>query len=315
MTIQTTLLPIRQTMTRLALTAALTVAIAVPALAAVEDEYTPGGAPILTTWYGSADPAALAADRAFVTGMRSHHAGALTMARDYLADPAASSPMLKNLARAIIANQTFEIGMLDEVERNLNQPPRVINLGFARFAIQPMATEGLVQRQRYLKAPIPGPLDALAEPGAPVTRRDVEFAKGMTIHHQAALEMARDYHANPNGRNAYLGLMSVDIITDQSQEITLMRRAMAAYPGDLQAVSVDPSTIHGMEGMSHGGHAGHGGMPMAQAPAPAAQPPVAPSAPQAQRTPRRAPASKAPPASGGHADHSEHDAHAGHQSH
>ena len=50
--------------------------------------------------------------------------------------------------------------------------------------------------------------------------------------------------------------MNVDIITDQSQEIALMRSVIAAYPGDAAAVQVDPSMIHGMEGMGHaGGHA------------------------------------------------------------
>ncbi len=123
MTTITTLLPVRQTMTRFAVAAALMLSTAVPTLAAVEEEYTPGGTPSLTTWYGTADPAAFAADRAYVAGMRPHHAGALTMAQEYLADPKASSPALKGLARGIIVNQTFEIGMLDEVERNLNQRP------------------------------------------------------------------------------------------------------------------------------------------------------------------------------------------------
>ena len=321
MTTIATLLPVRQTMTRLAVAAALMLSTAAPTLAAVEEEYAPGGTPSLTTWYGTADPATIAADRAYVAGMRPHHAGALAMAREYLADPDASSPALRKLAHGIIVNQTFEIGMLDEVERNLNRPPVVLDLGFVRLTAQPMATEGLGQRQRFLKAPMPGLLDPVAAPGAPVTARDVRFAKGMTIHHQAALDMARDYHANPNGRNAYLGLMNVDIITDQGQEIAFMRRVIAAYPGDANAVTVDPASIHGMEGMGHGGHAGHGATPTAQAPAPAAHAPAPPSAPQAQPAPRRAPAAQAPrrapaqqtpPAAG---SHSGHGAHAGHHAH
>jgi hypothetical protein len=68
--------------------------------------------------------------------------------------------------------------------------------------------------------------------------------------------MARAYHANPDARNGYLGLMNVDILTDQTQEIALMRRAIAVYPGDPNAVRVDPSMVHGMEGMKHGGHGG-----------------------------------------------------------
>ena len=66
--------------------------------------------------------------------------------------------------------------------------------------------------------------------------------------------MARAYHANPDARNGFLGLMNVDIITDQSQEIALMRRVVATYRGNPDAVQVDASMIHGLEGMGHGGH-------------------------------------------------------------
>ncbi|MBV1795697.1 DUF305 domain-containing protein [Siccirubricoccus sp. G192] len=259
-------------LTLLAATAGLALA-ATPALAAIEDGYEPGGTPATTTWYGPANPAALKADRDYVAGMRHHHAGALTMAQEYLADPQASSPVLRRLAHAIIRNQRFEIGLLDEVARNLDRPPVVVDLGILRFAAQSMATEGLGQRQRFLKSPIPSPLAALGS-DAPVTARDVQFAKGMTVHHQAALDMARAYNADQNARNTFLRLMNVDIVTDQSQEIALMRSVVAAYPGDPNMVQVDASAIHGMEAMQHGGgHAGHGAAapPQAPASAPAAQ--------------------------------------------
>ena len=249
------------------LLAAASLALATPSMAAIEEGYDPGNAPVPTTWYESASPSALKADRDYVAGMRPHHAGALTMARDYLADPQASSPVLKALAVAIIRNQTFEIGLLDEVSRNLDRPPVVLNLGFTRIVLQPSATEGMGQIQKFQRSPIPGPAAALADPGTPVTARDVQFAKGMTIHHQAALDMARAYHANPDARNGFLGLMNVDIITDQSQEIALIRRVVAAYRGDPDAVQVDASMIHGMEGMGHGGgHGGHPAFPAGQMP-------------------------------------------------
>ncbi len=263
------------------LLAAAALALAAPARAAIEDGYDPNGAPVPSTWYEPANPAAQKADRDYVAGMRPHHAGALTMSRDYLADPQASSPALKALAQAIIRNQSFEIGLLDEVARNLDRPPLVMDLGIVRLALQPSATEGMAQMQRFLRSPIPGPLAALAAPDAAVSARDVQFAKAMVIHHQAALDMARAYHANPDARNGFLALLNTDIITDQSQEIALMRSVIAAYPGDAEAVRVDPSMIHGMEGMRHGSHAGHDGMAMEQAEAtsPAAQP----MAPEAER--------------------------------
>ena len=57
-----------------------------------------------------------------------------------------------------------------------------------------------------------------------VGERDVLFAKAMIMHHEGAVEMAREYHANADARNGYLGLMNVDIVTDQTQEIALMVR-------------------------------------------------------------------------------------------
>ncbi len=228
--------------------------------AAIEDSYSPGEPPVSTTWFGPVSAEARRADLGYVAGMRPHHAGALSMSREYLADPGRSSPLLQALARAIIANQTFEIGMLDEVARNLDRPP--VRLGPFGAALQPQATEGLAGAQRFFKEPIPGPL---AHAIGPVGERDVQFAKAMIVHHEGAVEMARAYHANPDARNGYLGLMNVDIITDQAQEIALMRRVIAAYAGDPEAVRVDPSMVHGMEGMRHGAHA---------APPPGAAPPA-----------------------------------------
>ena len=47
-----------------------------PARAAIEEGYDPSVAPVPSTWYASADPAALQADRDYVAGMRAHHADA-----------------------------------------------------------------------------------------------------------------------------------------------------------------------------------------------------------------------------------------------
>jgi uncharacterized protein (DUF305 family) len=227
--------------------AGLALLAALPARAAIEEGYVPGGTPVTTTWYGRSDAAALRADRAYIRGMRPHHAGALTMARDYLADPAARSPALRRLAEAIIRNQSFEIGLLDDVARNLDRPPVRLGVGPLGIALQPMATEGVAQRQGFMRAPIPGVLDAVG----PVSVRDVQFAKAMTVHHQAALDMARAYQADPAARNGFLGLLNVDIVTDQSQEIALMRAVTAAYAGDAAAIAVEPGMVHGMEGMQH----------------------------------------------------------------
>ena len=268
--------PTRARSVRLAAAFVLTLAAPLPAAAMLEGDFERGAGPALTTWYGPVDPAAMRADAGYIAGMRPHHAGALTMSQDYLADPASSSPLLRQLANAIIVNQQFEVLLLDEVERNLNLPP----LRLGPIALQPMATAGLAQARLFRRMPVPSPLTYAV---TPVSERDVQFAKAMIVHHQGAVDMARAYHANPAARNGFLGLFNVDVVTDQRQEIALMRWATRAYPGDVEAVRVDPSMIHGMEGMpghghGRGGHGGHGAHGATAAPEPAPTGP-APSAP------------------------------------
>lgn len=322
--------PTRARSVRLAAAFVLTLAAPLPAAAMLEGDFERGAGPALTTWYGPVDPAAMRADAGYIAGMRPHHAGALTMSQDYLADPASSSPLLRQLARAIIVNQQFEVLLLDEVAGNLSRP--AVSLPFG-IKVQPMATEGVAQARLFRREPIPGFASGYAM--GPVTERDVQFAKAMTIHHQGALDMARGYHANPDARNGFLGLFNVDVITDQASEIALMGRVAAAYPGDADAVRVDPSMIHGMEGMAghkaHGAkpaadpHAGHGGAAVAQggaqggaqgvAQGQAAPPATAPN--QTRRPPeategrpaqqqRLTPAKPAAQAPAGHEDHSQH---------
>jgi uncharacterized protein (DUF305 family) len=258
-------------------------------------DYAPGEAPVTTTWFRRVDPAAQAADRRYIEGMRPHHAGALTMSEAYLREPEARSPALRRLAEAIIANQRYEIALLDEVSRQVEAEPSVLALGPVRVPLQPIATEGLGSAWRFQRAPIPGLGDLAA--GPPPTETDVRFAKAMSIHHQAALDMVRDYRADPAARNGFLGWLNVGIATDQAQEIALMRAVVRRFPGDADAVEVDPSMIHGMEGHGHGGAHGaagaHGGHAAAPAPPPAAERPhahrhrAAPAQPARQRRERR----------------------------
>ncbi|WP_458098335.1 DUF305 domain-containing protein [Roseomonas sp. WA12] len=226
-----------------------------PVLAMVGEGADEGIKPVTSPSYTLVPEGRLAAARKadldYVTGMRPHHAGALTMSEEYLADPEARSPILRMLAQAIIHNQRFEIALLDEVARKLAQPAQILDLGFGAMAVQPAGTEGMALPLRFTRFPVPGPLVARG----PMAVRDVQFAKGMITHHQAALTMALDYQAGPDARNSFLRLFNVDIITDQTQEIGLMRRILETYPGDTDAVTVPASMIHGMEGMSHGSHA------------------------------------------------------------
>ncbi|KAA0679483.1 DUF305 domain-containing protein [Roseomonas genomospecies 6] len=196
------------------------------------------------------DPAVLKADLDYVTGLREHHAGALTMSEEYLAK--GRNPVLRRMAGAIIANQEYEIAVLDEVKRQVEQPPQVlVDFGATKFMRRPVATEGLEHQLAYVKAPPPTALDLWTASGE-VDEYDVRWAKAMIAHHQGALDMARDYNADPNGENSFLRTMNYDIVQDQEYEIGLLESVIDRYPGDANAIQLDPSMVHGMS--MHGGH-------------------------------------------------------------
>lgn len=218
-----------------------------PAYAAVEPNYTPDKPPVTNPWYATQDQAARQADLDFIAGMKPHHEGALSMSDEYLKDPAASDLQLKQLAKGIIQNQTFEIGMMARVRELVEKPIE------GQSQRRQIAEQGLAQKQRFIRAPIPGPL---AGSNNTVSKRDVEFAKAMIIHHEGALDMCKSYLGNPATNNKYLELLCVEILNDQAQEIRFMQRVVTRYPGNPDDVKIDASMIHGMEGMSHGHHGG-----------------------------------------------------------
>lgn len=215
---------------------------------AVEPDYDPSKPPVLTPWFGAVGAAERKADLTFIDGMRPHHEGALSMSKDYLASEHASDSRLKALANGIIRNQTFEIGMLKTVEGFVL--PEAPHHGTQWRQI---ATQGLAQKQRFIRAPLPALWG-----GGPVSAEDVRFAKAMIIHHEGALQMSKDYLADPAASNKYLRLLCVDILKDQKLDIAFMNSIIAGYPGNPDDIKIDPSMVHGMEGMNHG--AGHGEM-------------------------------------------------------
>lgn len=213
------------------------------AFAAVEPNYAPDKPPVTNPWFAKQSAAERQADLDFITGMRPHHAGALTMSEDYLKDSKASDTHLMQLAKGIIHNQRFEIGMLDRVEELVGKPLQ------NDPEWRQIAERGLAQKQRFTRAPMPGPLYT---GNKTVSARDVQFAKAMVVHHEAALTMCNDYLSNPAAKNKYLRLLCVDILTDQKMEIDFMNAAVDRYHGNPDDVKIDASMIHGMEGMHHG---------------------------------------------------------------
>jgi uncharacterized protein (DUF305 family) len=225
----------------------LILTLALPAKAQVEPDYDPSKPPVTTPWFGHVGAAERQADLEFIKGMRPHHAGALTMSQDYLQSKHATDPRLKQLAKGIIRNQTFEIGMMDHIEDLMS--PEAPSSG---THWRQVATQGLAQKQRFVRSPVPALWG-----GGPVSKEDVRFAKAMIVHHEGALTMCQDYLRNPSANNKYMRLLCVDIQKDQANDINFMRSVINDYPGNPDDVKIDPSMIHGMEGMAHHGHATH----------------------------------------------------------
>jgi len=201
------------------------------------------------------DPRTIRADLDYAEQMQQHHEGAVTMSRAYLDDPRGTNPIVRKMARGIIANQRFEIAMLDVVRRHAAaEPETVLDLGFARLVRRPAGIDGLEHEWGVLKREPPGFVDLALAPGLEASERDVKFAKEMMIHHQGAVDMAQRYNADPQARNLILKRLNLDIVVDQSYEIGFLQQIVDRFPGDPDEVEIDDQ-IPGMEGMNHG--AGH----------------------------------------------------------
>jgi uncharacterized protein (DUF305 family) len=204
-------------------------------------------------------PATVRADLEYVAGMVPHHAGALTMSTAYLEDPRGTNPVLRELAHAIIANQRFEIALLEEVRRRAQKPPETIaDLGVARLARRELGIDGLEHQRKFVKRRPPGFLDLALAPGLEASERDVKFSREMMLHHQMAIDMARAYNADPAATNLILKRLNFDIMVDQANEMALLQQIVDRFPGDPNAVQIDES-IPGMDmPMRHGEGMGHG---------------------------------------------------------
>jgi uncharacterized protein (DUF305 family) len=201
------------------------------------------------------DPGNVHADLEYVAGMKRHHEGAVTMSSVYLDDPRGTNPILREMARAIIVNQRFEIAVMDEIRRRVTTGPETIaDLGFARIVRRQTGIDGLEHQWRFVKRRPPGFLDLALAPGLEVSERDVKFSREMMLHHQMALDMARSYNADPAATNLILKRLNLDIIVDQANEIAFLERVVDRFPGDPDAVELDRS-IPGMD-MPMGEHSG-----------------------------------------------------------
>ncbi|NCT41728.1 MAG: DUF305 domain-containing protein [Alphaproteobacteria bacterium] len=215
-----------------------------PAQAIIEQGYSHDQVRATIPWYVIGNDQERLADLNFIEGMRPHHAGALSMSEEYLADPDARNARLKQLAGGIIHNQTFEIAIMDMIEGHQKG-----NADAPDGSWRQVSERDMDQKLKFYRAPMPGPLDRFyGDQG--VSKRDVEFAKSMIIHHEGALVMAQDYLDGPHS-NGYLARLCLDILTDQAQEIAYMHSIINEYAGNPDEIKIDASMIHGMDGMAH----------------------------------------------------------------
>jgi len=231
-------------MTRFILSFFTILFVAVPAFAQVEPGFQPDEPLATTPWFEWMNAEEKMADMHFITHMRPHHAGALTMSQAYLKDDAAQSPRLKKLARAIVHNQTFEIGVLNTLEDILSRS----SIAEGETKRIHSAQQGLAQNQRFIYAPIPTFVNNQGSASA----RDVQFAKAMIVHHEGAVDMCKAYNNNPNSVNGYIRKLCLDITTGQTIEIELMHDIIEDYDGNPDAISIKPGMVDGMDHMLRG---------------------------------------------------------------
>lgn len=154
-------------------------------------------------------------DLRFIDGMRSHHQGAVAMAK--LAQQKSQHPEIKQLANNIIKTQTKEIAQLQQW----------------RQAWYPQASKESVAYGGEGKSVIPmseqqsQSMKMVKDLGAADSRFDLRFMDAMLAHHEGALTMAQN--ALTNSKRPEVKQLAQDIITSQQAEIDQMKQWRQAW--------------------------------------------------------------------------------------
>lgn len=162
------------------------------------------------------------ADVAFVTGMISHHAQALVMAR--LAPTHGANPSVQTLCTRIINAQQDEIATMQQWLRDRGRPVPTVH------------PDGTTPGMRDVAGPMlmPGML-------TPEQLQELEDARGsefdrafltlMIQHHQGAVTMVHELYAQDGAAQGDLVFkLSSDIQVDQITEIDRMELMLEALP-------------------------------------------------------------------------------------
>lgn len=151
------------------------------------------------------------ADVDFVAGMIPHHQGAVDMARVQL--KYGKDEDLRELAQRIITWQEAEIGFMSQWLSGRTSNYR------AKDADKKPSTIAYTEQMHAMHKDM-----AIDFTG----NADIDFARGMIPHHQAAIDMA--WTLKEYGMDTSLRKMASEVIRSQGQEIALMQEWLAKQP-------------------------------------------------------------------------------------
>ena len=147
-------------------------------------------------------------DQDFVKGMIPHHHGAIDMAK--VEKQFGKDPEMLKLADAIIGAQTSEIAFMNDW------------LGKSKLT----ATDAVSDSIKANTGAMDTMMKNMMMPYSGNT--DVDFAKGMSAHHQGAIDMAKV--VLQYGKDAEIKKFASGVVTAQESEIATMKQWLAAHP-------------------------------------------------------------------------------------
>lgn len=144
----------------------------------------------------------------FLNGMIPHHESAIAMAELYLRSGGANQA-LADIAEDIISAQTGEIEQMNAIARRIKES----------------GDKDEAKEQAYLKAYRAMLSNHHAGHGSAEKSIDDAFAEGMIMHHQMAVDMAKDILSYTD--DAETRALAKSIIAAQEREIRKMRESLA----------------------------------------------------------------------------------------
>ena len=147
-------------------------------------------------------------DHDFAHHMLEHHKGAVAMADIQLRD--GKDATMRQMAEKIKADQLKEITELEAVATRLDSAPTNYK---PNDPADPFTSK--------MKASMDGMMQNMPKP---VTNPDMNFNMLMTVHHQSAVDMAKD--EAKDGQNPQAVQLAEQVIADQEAEITEMQQML-----------------------------------------------------------------------------------------